>query len=207
MVIIKFYRLLMLLIIIFDSNLSYSIIEFSGLFGYSKKNYGENKQNNMVERSYSLGAAFYFSNYTAFELGFSQYEDIVTTNDRVTLATDLFITSVQNRVINQIYSLSLKQMLAPKGAILVPYVSLGYAKRMSEGETDYTYSSIGQELIVTVMDGKKTQDSVTASFGLSLQMTKVISITGSVRTVFEFFEMNQAKDYLIYQFGLSWWIH
>jgi hypothetical protein len=181
--------------------------ELSANFNYQRQMYGLDRQNKSVERIYAGSWALYLWSTTALEFNFTQDDDIVTENESIDITgTQLEITSVQTRNRTRVYGLGLRQLLAPKDAFLLPSLSLGYAKQFVSGSTEYTLkdNSDNSTLSLMVPNNKSRIDSAFATFTLRFRLTRTFTINGSVNTVFKAMEFNQAKDYLKYSAGFSW---
>ena len=85
-------------------------------------------------------------------------------------------------------------------------LSLGYAKQFTDMERMYTIDDAGTRFLLKVDNSKLRSDNIFATFSLKLRLTKRLSLAGSVNTVFRAFEFNEAKDYLKYRLGFSWFI-
>ena len=187
---------------------SYGYAEFSAQFQYSKQVYGEDRQNSVVDRTYSGSLATYlFGQYTALEFNYSVGEEITTQNETVPVdGTNTSLTGYQNTAENTVYGVGIRQAFASKRAFFRPMISLGYAKQFLRGYTDYKFTDTTTGTTVTVTDDiqKTRTDSVFATFSLQLRFTQHLAFRGSVNTVFPAFEYDQAKDGLKYLLGFTW---
>jgi hypothetical protein len=180
------------------------IYEFSGNFSYSKDIYGSQRQNSMVSRSYSSGLALYLFSNTGIELGYGVTHDINTENNKVYIYEDLFISSVQNKVITKTSNIGLRQALAKRGSFLIPVFSFGYAKQERSGNITYTINNAGNISELTYDHRGTKSDSTFGAFTLKISLTQLFSINGTVKSVFPAFDWNKAKDNLRYDAGFSW---
>ena len=185
----------------------FAAIEFNGDFSYSRQVFGSGRENNVVNRDYTAGMAFYFLSLTAIEFNYSLGREIITQDeDREISDLGLTIQSSQSRINKEVYGVGLRQALAPRGSFIFPTVSLGYAKQFSRSQRDFVFID-NTTNVVTNAQGtvdKQRQDSFFGTFALSLKLTKSLSFRGSVRTVFPFFKSDQARDNIRYGLGLSW---
>lgn len=200
-------KLFVLMLLLFAlSSKSYAIVELSFDFAYQKQVYGAARQNNLVNRTYMGSWAYYFSNYTALELNYSNSQEITTEKNTVALTSTLSITGTQNRVTNTVYGVGIRQSFAPKGARIRPTMSLGYATQEMQSISDYTFSDSvsGASTTVTTSVIKTRADSAFGTFALQLGITQTFAIRASVATVFPAFEWNAAKNNLKYLAGFNW---
>ncbi len=184
---------------------SYAVTEFDFEFGYDKQVYGSERENKSTSRSYSGSIAFYFLSMTAIEFNYAQEEDESTNLYGVTDGT-ITLESQTDSVVSTTYGVGLRQAFASRKSFLIPTLSLGWARQkyVDSSETTYTSVSSGQRIIIRDEEDTYEYDSVFASFAIKLRLTKRLSIKGSVNTVFQAFEFNEAKDQLSYRAGFSW---
>ena len=186
---------------------SQAITELSGSFGYQKNVFGENKESDIVTRSYSGSVAFYFWTRTALEFNFFHNREDTTNKSSIPVSgTDVEVREIQNQVTTNVYGIGLRQSLAPRNAIIRPLISLGYAKQYISDVTEYTFFDTGTNEQFKFNDGQTEteDDSIFATFSLELQITRGISLKGSVRSVFRAFEFDQASENLKYTAGFTW---
>lgn len=183
-----------------------ALMELGFDFGYDRQIYGQERENKLVDRTYSGILAWYVFSSTALELNYSRNEQIITQNSDVPLQNStLVLDSTQNRVETSVYGVGIRQALLPQGYRLRPMVSVGYARQFVEDSTDYTIHDSGSNQTFSFSDGpsKRRDDSVFAGFMLQWQLGRNFAIKGSVRTVFPAFEYNSARDNLKYLAGFS----
>lgn len=182
-----------------------AIVEFTGNFGYDKKVYGSERQNDQVRRSYSSSIAFYFTSRMAFELNYYHGKETSTEVTRLRVqGTDVDLVGLQNRVETNVYGAGLRLALADRNAFLRPLVSLGYAKQFVSDLTEYNFEGPAGNATLNGGLTKRRSDSVFGAFTLQLKITAGLSFNASVRTLFQAFEFNRAGDDLRYMFGFSW---
>ncbi len=201
------FKILLGLILFLFSTYTWSFVELSGDFAYSKKVYGNQRENKMVERTYGGGMAFYFLSNTALEFNYSQTEQIQTENEVLPVTGyNYSITSMQNRVTTNVYGIGLKQAFAGRNSFLTPSLSLGYARQFIEDTTDVTFTenTNGSQIFSSSDPTKARYDSVFGTFTIKIKLTKLLSLNGSVNTLFRAFEWNDAKNNLKYRAGFSW---
>ncbi|GAB4011124.1 MAG: hypothetical protein Fur0010_04960 [Bdellovibrio sp.] len=196
-------------IFILFSTPAYSIIELNGEFGYQKQVYGSTRQNDVVTRTYAGSIALYFLTLTALELNYSLEDNI--TSDHSTIAitgTGYSIIGMQNRVTSSNYGVGLRQALAPRNAWLRPTISLGYARQFVNDQTFYTFQNDTNKVSFESSDPiyKRRTDSVFATFGLQLSLTKTLGLRFSVNTLFPAFEFDLAQDNMKYLAGFTWYL-
>lgn len=199
-----FFALLFLI-----STPAYSIIELNGEFGYQKQVYGSTRQNDVVTRTYSGAIAFYFLSMTALEFNYSQEENITTEHNALAISgTSYSLIGMQNRVESYNYGVGLRQALAGKNAWLRPTISLGYARQFVADQTTYTFRNDTNGVSFESADPKfkRRTDSVFATFGLQLALTKTMALRASVNTLFPAFEFDLAQDNMKYLVGFTWYL-
>lgn len=176
-------------------------------FGYDRQIYGSDRENKIVDRVYSGSLAWYIFSTTAIEINYSLDQQITTQNTDVAIqGSTLTMTESQNRVETEVYGIGIRQGLLPPSFRLRPMISIGYARQFVKDTTDYSFknSANGQEISFSDGPYKRRDDSVFAGFILQWQLTKMLAIKGSVRTVFPAFQYNSARDNLKYLVGFSW---
>ncbi|MFN8371129.1 MAG: hypothetical protein U0T83_10975 [Bacteriovoracaceae bacterium] len=195
-------KLLLILFLLLISTASYAV-EVGGSFSYFRRIYGDNLESSYVSRTYSGSVGFYLFMGTGLEFNYSRSQDYITENQDVPVATNLTITSTQQRTITDIYGIGVKQALLPRGSFIMPVISLGYAKQFKRGEIDYTLDNNGTPVTLHYLTEHSRIDSMFASFRLQINLFKRLSINGSVDTVFKASEYKEAKNYLKYSAGFS----
>lgn len=186
---------------------SSAITELSGSFGYQKNVFGENKESDIVTRSYSASMAFYFWTRTALELNFFHNREDTTNRSTIPVSgTDVEVREIRNQVTTNVYGVGLRQSLSPRDAIIRPLISLGYAKQFISDVTEYTFfdTNTDEQFKFNEGESESDDDSVFATFSLELQITRGLSLKGSVRSVFPAFEFDRASESLKYTAGFTW---
>lgn len=200
--------LLVLLFSLFSLN-SYSLIELNGEYGYDRQVYGASRQNDIVEKSYSGAVALYLFDFTAIELNYSESETVTEENNTISITdTTVDLIKSEQRVLVYSFGIGIRQALAPRGARLRPTLSLGYARQFIRDQTEYTFKNRSSGSTFTLREDptKLRSDSVFATFGLELKLTKTFALRGSVKTVFPAFETDKARDNVKYLVGFTWYL-
>ena len=184
---------------------TFAVTELDFEFGYDKQVFGSERENKSTSSSYSGSLAFYFLSMTAIEFNYSQTEDRTTSQYDISDGV-IILDSQFDNIRSTTYGVGIRQALASRNSFLIPTISIGWARQkfVDSSETTYTSVSSGQSIVIRDEEEVREADSVFASFGLKIRLTKRLSLKGSVNTVFEAFEFNQAKDQLSYRAGLSW---
>lgn len=202
---LKLLLLLMLSNVLINS--SFAMIEVSGNFDYKKQVYGDQRQNKSVERSYEASIAFYMFLYTALEFNYNYDQEIIIENDEVEdVNSGITILSKDSRLNTKTYGVGLRQALASPMGSFVPSFAFGYAYQIKNGGVTYKLRYSGEESTLYFPYTETKGDAVWAVFTLKIKLTKFLSINGSIKTVFEAYEWNKAKDDLRYQAGFSWYL-
>ena len=183
------------------------MVELGGNFGYDQRVYGDDRQNSFVERTYSASTALYFFTFTAVELDYNIDQQI--TGEHNTYPLDGLGYSVIGRNANletTSYQIGIRQALARPDLMIVPSLSLGYAKQFveSSGEIYIENDTTKSVLIIPSQSVKRRYDSVFGAFQIKVKITGNMYINGSIKTSFPYFEYNQAKNFIRYQAGFSW---
>lgn len=201
------HQIILFFVIFFPLKLSAAVFELAFDFGYDKQIYGSSRQNSLVSRNYSGGLSTYLFDLTAIDFTYSSTSDITTQNDRYTITgTGYDVITQQNRVQTDVYGVGIKQMLAPRGARLIPVFSVGYAREFitSAGDISIENTATKAVSVLPLTQTKQTYNSMFGAFSLQLKLTERFSLKGSVKSLFPAFEFNKAKDNLKYLAGFSW---
>lgn len=182
------------------------LVEVSGNFSYKKQVYGDARQNKLVERSYETSLAFYLFKYTGLEFSYSYERDVTTENDHVEdSSSGISILRKESTLNTRTYGVGLRQALTSPRGSFVPSIAIGYAYQVESGGVSYLLKYNTDELLLYFPYAKSKSDALFGVFSLKIKLTKFFSINGSVKTVFDAFEWNEAKDDLRYQAGFSWY--
>lgn len=186
---------------------SWGLTEVSGSYGYSRRVYGSERQNQIVSNNTGASLAIYLLNFLALEFNYNEstqnqeeFPNITSTGSTLTLK------KYKNTIIGESWGMGVRFSLAPKKALLRPDVSLGYAKQTVTDSSEYTFFDSSDSSTINVA-GKTTRyknDSLFASFALNFRLTERLKLTAGIKTIFPAFEWNEAKDYLKYSLGFSW---
>ncbi len=180
------------------------LTELGGTFSYSKEKFGSKKQNSMLGRSYSATVAIYPFDTTGIEYGYTLAETIITDNSQVPISETIKIIQVYDQIYSRQFQVGLRQALMPRGSLLMPIISLGYAHGSKWGKITYHLENNGVRSPLEIDHQVTTTDSCFLSFTLKLSITRTLSINGVTKTVFKAFEFNEIKDSLKHEVGLSW---
>jgi hypothetical protein len=204
-VIVVFINKLIFLIFLFPMA-TFAVSEFSFDFGYDRQIYGTERQNSLVSRNYSAGISTYLFDLTGIDLNYSNTKDINSQNERYTVSSPYDIIAQQNRVTTDVFGVGIKQMLAGRGAFIIPIISIGYARQFVTSSGDITVENTTTKnlTIVNLTETKQKYNSVFGAFILQLKFTERFSLKGTVKTLFPAFEYNKARDNLKYLIGFSW---
>jgi hypothetical protein len=204
---VNFSSIILFLFFLSLSGISRAAIEIGADFGYDRKIYGPERENKIVNRTYSGSLALYFSTLTAIEFNYT-YDDERAIDRTETSISGLnaSIISTLTQINTVVYGVGLRQAFAPQASRFRPVISMGYARQAVESGSIYTIRN-DQNQSTFEINGevyKAQVDSVFMSFILQLRLTSGLSLNGSVYSVFEAFEWSEAKDDLRHKIGLSW---
>jgi hypothetical protein len=201
-------KIIFLLIILLNFS-SHALFELGGQYGLDKQVYGQNRQNNISSTTYSGSLALYLFNYTAIEVNYGK-TTTVTDEKTVSFAgSETFeIASKVGTVEIESYGIGIRQAFAHHKARFVPTLSLGYAKRFAKDFSNGTFrqTSTGDDFRFASSVSKVRFDSVFATLGLNIKMTRTISLRASAQTIFKAFDFNRAQDNVKYLLGFSWYL-
>jgi hypothetical protein len=196
-------------ITILPINNAFALMELGGSFSYDRTVYGTKRQNKSIERTWAGKLAFFLYNFTAIELNYSYSDEIITENETIGVdGFNLNLINTQSKVHNEVFGIGIRQVFAPRKAIIKPSMSIGYAKQFITSTSTATYQDTSNSnIFVFAADPSKARvDSVFGTFTLQIQITGRLSIKGSVDTLFPANDINQAKDNLKYSAGFSWYL-
>jgi len=187
---------------------AYALLEFSAQYGLDKQAFGQNRQNNITSTTYAGSVALYLFNRTAIEVNYSNTETVTNQFAVGRTTADFDIVSSQDKVFVETYGIGLRQAFAGRRARFKPTLSIGYAKRFARGSSSGVVRRNADNATGSFSDGqfKSRDDSVFATLGFDLKLTKTIALRASVQTVFKAFEFNRAQDNMKYLFGFSWYL-
>ncbi|MGB0455176.1 MAG: hypothetical protein ACPGJV_15820 [Bacteriovoracaceae bacterium] len=186
------------------NSLAFTELNLEGNF--SEKKYGDNKQNKEKSTTYSASLAFYLFEYTALEFNYvTSEEETVEKTELLSTDNSLTFLGYTNTVNNEILGIGIRQALAGQKAAIRPLISIGYAKQVVTDRSDYRYriESSGEEITLSSPKSKVEDNSVFGTFSLQFRLTKMSSLSMSVKTVFPAFEFSRAQEYLKYTLGIS----
>lgn len=197
-------------LLIFFSLFSVEAMAFTELSvegSYSKKVFGSNRQNDLINQTYSGTIAFYLFSYTAIEFNYMKSDEETTERTEIeTTEESVIFKGYTTNVENEVMGVGIRQALAGRKSAIRPLISIGYAKQKVSDSTEYRYEleSTGQQIRLKSATNTVTSDSVFGSFSLQFNLTQRMKVSASVRTVFPAFDFEQAQDYLKYTLGLTW---
>lgn len=200
-------RLIVIVISFIFSATAFGFTEISLEGSMSQRVFGSSRQNDQTKKTFSGSVAFYLFSLTAIEVNYTQSEE--ETIERTELSTSedsVTFKGYKTNVVNTVTGLGIRQAFAGRNAAIRPLLSLGYAKQKVKDSTQYTYEliSTGQEIKLKSPTNTFEDDSVFASFSIQFRLTKTMSLSTSVRTVFPAFEFEEARNFLRYTVGLTW---
>jgi len=200
-------KMLLALSILIFANHAKAVTELDFNFAYDKSVFGADRQNKSTSRTYGGSIAFYFFEMTAIEFNYSEKEDeTIVNHDTSNISSGLVIDSDSQTITSQTYGVGIRQALASRKSFLVPSISFGWARQKFQSSATAIIVDKATSASTTYNSGvsRAEYDSVFGSFALKIQLTKFMSLKGSVKTAFKAFEWNEAKDQLSYAAGLSW---
>lgn len=193
-------KLLLVFIGMLISLSSFSYVDLSANFFYSKEVYGTNK-NVSRSRNYYATWAWYVFKYTAIELNYSHSEDIIQSNETGTSGT-LEITGSKSVVTTDSYGIGLRQALAPRSSTIIPALSFGWASQKQIGSTTYTANDAGTPVDIVIPDVNIEQKTTFAAFMLTIRLTRFFGINGMIRKYFP--KDDKIEESMQYSAGINW---
>jgi hypothetical protein len=188
----------------------FSYVDLGLNYGYSKQILGEDEKNISISESTSGSWAWYLWEYTAIELNYTVinetltdlHEQVVQLNE----SNKVIITETTNKIRTTVQGAGIRQALASRKAFLVPMISFGTAKQISQGTSFYKYR-VNEETEEYEVENERDAivvDSGFVSLMLRFTLTQNFGITLSGKTVFPAEDTSKAKNNISYQAGLSW---
>lgn len=202
-------RFLPIFIFLFISNNAFSLTEIGADFGYQRQVYGNDRQNDIVTKTYSGSIAFYFLESTALEFNYYESQELTEEKNTVPVTgTNVDVVRTENSVLNRSYGIGLRQAFAGRKAFLRPTLSLGYARQFVTDNTSIDFQDRSTGVVTTFRDNpsKLRSDSVFGTFALQLRLTKTLSFRASVNTIFAANDFGSAGDNLKYMAGITWYL-
>lgn len=198
-------RYLFYLVFLLFCSSTHAVVELNFDFDYDRKIYGENRQNKAISRTFSSSFAFYFLGKMGLELSYSKTEDSSQQNFTIDPDVIYSMKAVNSVMTNQVFSLGLRLALAEKRSLIVPVISLGYAKQYIDNEENTIIydSDSSSDITLTYVAPREILDSAFASLSLNINLTSRLGLRGSIKTLFEAFEFDQARDNIQYFAGIN----
>ena len=158
-----------------------------------------------VTEGYAINWAWYMWAYTALELNYSQSNQILTdTRETSTSDSTVVIKGVESTIITIVQGAGIRQSFASQKATIIPSLSIGYAKMITSGKTDYDLDVSGTSTVLSLKRDEETYNSSYASFQLRIRLTQLMGLTFAAKTVMPDFDTKQAENNLTYSAGFSW---
>lgn len=189
---------------------SYSYVELGLNYSYSKQIVGEEENNVSISESNGGTWAWFMWEYTALEFNYAVINDTITdTNEQVVALDDvnsITIIETTSRIKTVVQGVGIRQALAPRKSKVVPMISIGYAKQISQGSTLYRFRVNDGEDEEEQENELDAQEIDSAFFGLSIRIsfTQTFGINIGGKTVFPSSEPDKAKNNVRYMAGLTW---
>lgn len=160
--------------------------------------------------SYSGSLSWYAFEQLALEFSYSESENIITDDRESTTendaGTEITVKETVSTVKSTVQSVGLKLALASRKSVILPAISLGYAKLITKGTTSYQLEIDGVELDDPIeIDRDATeQDSSFAALSIRIKITQLLGLTIMGKTVMPNFDTSKAGNNVMYSAGLSW---
>lgn len=189
-----------------DLNLSYTFtqrrIEATNSSGESDPDLGVAVS---TTKGYTASWAWYIWEYTALEFNYSETDQILE-DDRAVVdsSSGITIKNVNSLVKTTTQGVGIRQSLAGRKSAIIPSISIGYAKLITSGNTEYTLNQSGTDYELSLERDKEVYNSGYATFQLAFRFTKLMSLTLLAKSVFPDFKTEEAENNLTYSAGLSW---
>lgn len=185
---------------------SFSFFELGLNYGYHSQVYGARREAKFTTRTHGGSLAWYLFSYTALEINYSYNREDISDSSRRSVDPNIDIISSHQRVVTSAYGGGIRQALAPRDFLIVPTLSLGYAKQFQQTSEKYVVQNLTTKVIQEYVFAtpRRRIDSVFGTFALQFNVTQTFKITASATTVFKYFETNKAKDNVRYLAGISW---
>lgn len=186
-----------------DLNLNYSFSR-SVIDGEEIDGEDDQKATSTTER-FAVNWAWFIWEYTALELNYSKSSKrLVDTRTYETDTASVKVIKQDNVVYTDVAGVGIKQSFANRKSFLIPSLSIGYAKLITSGETNYIFDISGSEEAVSSKTEKEEFNSSYVTFELRFRLTKLMGITLSANSVMPDFETDKLEDNITYSGGFSW---
>ncbi len=178
-----------------NSYAAYYDLSFS--YAYESQIYGKDRNNSVISKTYSGSVTVYLFELLGIEINYSQGQEITSQPFNT---SNLSSVGYTNKIQSHIFGLGLRQAFASRKSLVRPSLSIGYARQISESSSTFTYWNPYSASLESLLEELPKTDEHSVFATLSLQL----KLQGSVKTIFEAFEFNKAKDNLKYLVGVSW---
>jgi hypothetical protein len=209
----RMYKHLWILILLI-SHSSFAYVDLNLQYSHTKRRIEGVEQPGTNEKTgdaitssdgYMINWAWYMWDYTALELNYSKTTERLI-DKRATMTTDqsIKIEGIDSAVVTEVQGAGIRQSLAPRTALFIPSISIGYARLTTSGKTKYLLDVSGTKQSITLERDKETFNSSYATFQLRIRISEFMGFTLAAKTVMPDFETKQATNNLTYSAGFSW---
>ncbi len=204
-----------LFILIFISNSIHAYVDLDLSYTFSERriNSDTTSENDdeavrTTTKGYTFNWAWYLWEYTAIEFNYSHTtQKLLDTREGSTTDSDgdtLTIKEQETTVITEVSGVGIRQAFAHRKARIIPALSVGYARYVTSGNTNYTFELSGVELPYKVEDEVEVFNSGYAAFSIRFKITEFIGLSLSAKTIAPNFDTSLASQNVTYSAGFSW---
>jgi hypothetical protein len=191
-----------LLFLLINSS-AHALVELRGNYSYSQQIYGANGDSSSVSETLSGTIAFYLWSFAALEFMAAKSEDRTIINDQFTV-DGVVIESQKTTQRTNVAGVGLRFALADKNARIVPNLSMGYAKQMTDGEIITVTQGSGQ--LAPILIPEQEIDSSYIALSLRFRLSKLSGITVSGKTIVPGTDFDKANENAMFMVGLSFFL-
>ncbi|MCO4753530.1 MAG: hypothetical protein KC478_03565 [Bacteriovoracaceae bacterium] len=154
---------------------------------------------------WSINWGWFIWEYTALELNYSRTSERLVDDRESSNADGSFtIKEIDSLVVTEVQGAGLRQSFASRKSLIIPSLSLGYAKLITSGETNYKVDDGSGEEDIPLERDRETSNSGYVAFSLRFRLTKLMGLSLSAKSVMPDFDTTKMEENLLYSAGFSW---
>lgn len=160
-----------------------------------------------TSKGYSVNWAWYLWDRLAIEVNYGSSSERIVDDRSVSQISDgktTTINQLDSVIETETIGAGLKLAFADRKAVIIPSLSLGYAKYKTSGKATYDITIDGTDIIFEQEEDEETFNSSYAQASIRFRFTEYIGLTIAAKTVMPDFETSEAANNITYQAGLSW---
>ena len=156
-------------------------------------------------KGFNINWAWYLWEYTALELNYAESEERIQDDRKASTSDGLTVfNSIDSTIKTVTQGVGIRQTFAPRNARFIPSLSIGYARYITSGFTNYKFTSSGVDNEASLEREEEVTNSSYATASLAIRVTKRMRLTLSARSIVPGVEVDKADKNVTYSGGLSW---